>query len=370
MTSVTFENATIRDVIGKASRVAPTRGSAFDKASGIVMEVDIENNEIVVRATNIEIFYMEIADSIEMSGTSASWRIPSGIIDGICSKLPISSGKTVTFDDEAGHSLKITSGRMRANIRIMDTDYYPRWEAFDPSELETVSEFGARIQMVQWAALKNGEPPMTGVHLDGEFAIATDRHKIAMVPCKATPLYKPVTVPAGIFTPLMKSLGDVRLGIQDNMLLIQPDDSVQIKAVIFGNAYPNIPSVLKRNETGSVTFKKALLLEIIDRAMVMAARDRLPLLKMFVGQEEIAVMMTDKEIGLLGDVIEVPGHAMHDRMTICFTPDNLTGAINNAPSDEITMYYHLGEPNKPVRIDGGSGYESLIMPRKEMSDGE
>jgi DNA polymerase III sliding clamp (beta) subunit (PCNA family) len=368
VTRVTFENATIRDVIGKAARIAPTKGSAFDKAAGILMVIDGDLNQITVKATDLDVFYMEIADFTEIEGSNTVWRIPSSIIDGICSKLPISSGKTVSFDDEGGGAqLKITSGRMRANVRIIDPSYYPEWDAFDPKDLDLVADFGARIQMVQWAAARAGDPPLIGIHLDGENVIATDRFRIAMAPCKAAPLYKPVTIPSGIFTPLMKSLGDVRLGISDNMLLVQPDDSIQIKAVIFSADYPNIKAVFRRNEDTSVTFKKASLLEIIDRAMVMAAHNRLPTLKMFIGQEEIAVMMEDVEIGLLGDVIEVSGQCQHDRMTILFTPDNITGALNNSPNDEVTMHYILGEPFKPVRIDGGSGYEALVMPRKKLT---
>lgn len=370
MTKVVFENATIRDVISKAGRIAPTKGSAFDSAAGIMVEVNAEEQQVVVKATDTLIYYMEVADFVSIEGPSVKWRIPSLVIDGICSKLPIQSGKAVTFDDEGSTTLKITSGRMRANVRTIDPQYYPDWDAFDDAELETVPNFGASIQMVQWAASKSGEPPLTGVHLDGEICIATDRFRIAMGPCKASPIYKPVTVPAGIFTPLMKTLGDVRLGIADNMLLVQPDEAIQIRAVIYANEYPKVTAVVKRAEPVGATFRKAGLLEIIDRAMVFAQRDRMPLLKMFIGLEEIAVMMSDKEMGLLGDVIEIPGHAQHDRVLICFTPDNLTGAINNAPNDEITFWYDPAYPLKPIRIDGGSGYEAIVMPRKEHSEGE
>jgi DNA polymerase III sliding clamp (beta) subunit (PCNA family) len=296
--------------------------------------------------------------------------MPSSILDGITSKLPIASGKSVTFDDQDGNALKIVSGRMRATVRIMDHSYYPEWGPFDPSDLDHVSDFAARIEQVRWAAQKSGEPPLVGIHLDGEYAIATDHYKIAITPCKAAPLYKPVTIPASIFNPLMKTMGDVRLGLGEGQILVMPDDATQIRASIFANEYPPALGAFKRNESAAVTFRKQGLLEIIDRAMVMGQRDRTPLLKVLIGREEIAVMMTDKEIGLLGDVIETPGFAMHERFTICFTPDNLTSGINAAPNEEITLYYHLDEPLKPVRLDGGSGYEVLIMPRKEASEGE
>lgn len=363
---VTFENATIQDVISKAARIAPSKGAAMDKAAGIHIEVTVLN-QVIVRATNLEVTYMEVIDTLSIEGMAPrEWRLPSVVLDGICSKLPIASGKTVTIDDEDGDSaVKIVSGRMRATVRLIDTSYYPIWDAFDDTQLETVTDFAKRISMVSWAVAKQGDPPLIGVHLTGTHVAATDHYKVAIAPLEAGPIYKPVTIPASVFTSLSKNLGDVRIGMEDQHLLIMPDAATQIRTVVYGNEYPPVLNVFKRNEDALITLRRQGLLEIIERAMVMGQRDRTPLLKMIVGLEEIAVMMTDKEIGLLGDVIEVPGYASHDRMTICFTPDNLTAAITNAPNDEITIHYMSTNPLKPVRIDGGSGYEVLVMPRKE-----
>jgi hypothetical protein len=54
-----FENATIADSIAKASRVAPTKGEAFDKASGILMTLDPEEKTVTLRSTNLMVFYLE-----------------------------------------------------------------------------------------------------------------------------------------------------------------------------------------------------------------------------------------------------------------------------------------------------------------------
>lgn len=361
-TKVTFENATIRDVIGKAARIAPTKGSAFDKAAGIVIEIDADENEVTVRSTNTEVFYMEIVDTVEIEGDSVNWRIHSLLLDGICSKLPIASGATVVFDSD-GATIKIATGRMRANLRLMDASYYPVWKSFDPSMLSPISDFGGRLQQVQWAASKTANPPITGIHLNGEIAGATDSFRVAMTPCEIPQLYEPVTIPAATFTPLMKSLGEVRIGQEDGQLLVMPDDSTQIRAVIYEGKYPNLQSVMKRDEQNAVYFKKDHLLEMIAQAMVVGARDRTPLLKCIIGLEEFAVLMEDQELGLLGNVMEVPGQATHNRHYIGFTPENLTSAMEAAPNDEVTFYYTEGMSMKPVRLDGGSGYEVLIMPR-------
>lgn len=361
MTKVTFENATIRDVIGKAARIAPTRGSAFDKAAGILLEVDADRGEVTVRSTNIEVFYMEVVDVVGIEGPSCQWLVPSMLLDGICAKLPITSGASVAFDNE-GPQLKIATGRMRATIRLMDPTYYPDWKAFDPDNLTAVSDFGGRLQQVQWAASKTGTPPLTGIHLNGQIAAATDTFRIALTPCEIE-LYEPVTIPAATLTPLMKTLGEVRIGQEDGHLLLMPDESTQIRAVIFQGKYPPVQNVLKRDEPVAVMVKRDALVEMIEQAMVMGQRDRTPILKMILGLEELAVMMEDVEMGLLGNVLELPGQANHDRHYIGFTPENITSALKASPNGDVTMYYTPGSPMKPVRLDGGSGYESLIMPR-------
>lgn len=362
MTKVTFENATIRDVIGKAARIAPTKGSAFDKAAGICIDVDAEANEVTVRSTNTEVFYMEITDVVEIEGASCTWLIPSALLDGICSKLPIKSGATVIFNQDSS-AIKISTGRMKANLRLMDPSYYPSWKPFDPAGLSPVSDFGGRLQQVEWAASKTGTPPLTGVHINGTHAIATDSYRIAMTPCEIPQLYEPVTIPSATFTPLMKTLGEVRIGQEDGQLLVMPDDSTQVRAVIFPQKYPPVERAMRRDESHAVMVDRDYLLEMIEQAMVIGARDRTPLLKCIIGLEEFAVLMEDQEMGLLGNVVELPGQATHNRHYVGFTPDNLTAALRAAPNAEVTFYYVEGKPMKPVRIDGGSGYEVYIMPR-------
>lgn len=363
MTSVTFENATIRDVISKAAKIAPTKGAAFDKAHGIVIEVNADSNVVVVRATNIEVYYMEIADFIDIKGGSKKWRLPSKYLDGICSKLPITSGSSVVFDDSDSNQIKIQAGRMRATLRLMDTTYYPEWDAFDVINLSPVPDLGARLQQVHWAASRVGEPPLTGIHLNGEIACATDNYKIALTPCKIEHLSQPVTVPYTIYASLTRHLGEVDLGVEGGSLLIMPDKSTQIKTVIFGQKYPPIERALKRIEPNSLVVNKNSLIEMVERALVMGQQDRSPLLKMIIGNGELAVMMEDREVGLLGDVIDIPGYADHSYHYIGFTPDHLSPALEAAPNDLITIHYTDQQAMKPVRLDGGSGYEVLIMPR-------
>lgn len=362
MTKVVFENATIRDSISKAAKIAPTKGSAFDKSAGILITVNPLQNEVIVRSTNTEVFYLEVVDCVSVEGDAVEWLIPSVPLDGITSKLPIASGAQVTFDQE-GTQIKITHKRMVARMRLADPTYYPRWDAFDPTDLEPVNDFGARLQQVEWAVAKNGTPPTTGINLSGSHACATDNFKVAITPCELPAFGEGITIPANTLAPLAKAMGEVRIGRSEQELLVMPDESTQIRATIFAAAYPNVARAFKREETHSVMFKKDQMLEMISQAEAIGNRDRDPLLKLIIGENEFAIMMEDQELGILGNVIDLPGQAQHEYYYIGMNPSNFTAALRSAPNPDVALYYTLNMPKKPLRIDGGSGYEVLLMPR-------
>lgn len=368
MTVVVFENATIQDVIGKAAKIAPTRGGAFDKAAGVMVEVDAENQEVTVRTTNLDVFYMEVCDAVSIEGESVRWLIPSMVIEAFASKLPIGSGKQVKFTQEGGY-LNATTGRTKAKIRLIANDYYPDWEAYNPDSLTQVSRFADLLDLVQWAAEKGGTPPLNGLCLDGEYLSASDRFKAARVPLKINDVAESVVIPASLTKVLTKHLGDVEVGIKNNQLVVMPDDSTQIHCVLFGEKFPNLHPLydMVAVNPDAVRFKKQHLLEILDRAMVMSGRDRLPSLRMFLVKEKIAVLMVDEHAGQLGDVLDVPGYCQHERHQIIFNPKMLIDAVSKSPNDDVTMTYNRADPMAKVKIDGGSGYEVIIVPRRDLT---
>jgi DNA polymerase III sliding clamp (beta) subunit (PCNA family) len=362
---VTFENATIADSVGKAARVAPTRGMAFDKASGILMTLDPEEGTVTLKATNLNLFYLEVVDAVEVEG-EGTWRFPSMIISAVLAKLPIGSGKTVTLEQK-GNSVELKSGRTTAKFRTMEVGHYPDWEPFDPDKLEMVPDFGARIQQVEWAALDEPEAIYAGIHLDGTVAIATDRFRMAMVECEAEPIYKPITIPSGILQPIVRNLRDVAIGIDEGQFLMMPDVSTQIRTIIYDKVYPPVQKAFDRTWPNSVKIRKQPLLDAIDRAVVFVQGNRSPSMTFIIGKDEIAVMCSDQDMGLLGEVVDLNGQADHKRHKVLFTPKNLTDALNAAPSEEVIIHYNTEESAWPFKIDGGSGYTALAMPRQSLT---
>lgn len=350
----------------KAARVAPAKGQAFDKAAGVVLDLAADTSTI--RATNLDVFYMEWIDAVEVEGDRIVWRLPAQLLASVLGSLPIGTGKTVVFEHK-DNQVHLTAGRTKARFNLLDPEYYPIWTAFDPDDTVKAPDLGGRIAQVSWAASSNiADAPWCGVHLDGERAIATDRYRLASVPLAIPDLQRPVTVPGGLLSTVLSKTGEVSIAIQEQQLLVMPDEHSQVRSVCYAQDYPKVGVILERASANpdQVTLKKTALTEMILRAQNFAGSDRTPMLRLFIGQEEIAVMMANSEVGLLGDVVDVPGQCVHKRVEYKFTPKNLLDALNNAPNEEVTLKYN-SEKSTVVYLDGGSGYEACVAPRASNS---
>lgn len=359
-----FENATIQDAMVKACRVAPTRGSAFDQAAGVLLTVD-EDGQVSLRATDTLVFYHEIVDAVSVEGYG-EWRFPSVLLGGFFAKLRIGSGKTISLeDDPSDNVVRVSSGNTRAKFRKIDPTYFPPWEPFNDDSLTSVSNLGDRINMIQWATAEGRDSNvLSGIYFDGEIIAATNRYMLAAAPCPIESLKgETVIAPASAFNSISNTIKEARVGVDGGHLLIMPDDSTQIKVVTFAEEYPRIDRVMHRNQPATVEIEKDHLIEIMDRANVFSGSSRTPALTVIIGQEDVAVMMNDEEFNSLGDVIDVAGQATHNRVYIEFIPKNIMDAVRAGPNKNIKIHYNPTSTKKPVRVDGGSGYEAWIAPR-------
>jgi DNA polymerase III sliding clamp (beta) subunit (PCNA family) len=374
MTKVVFETATIADAIKKADRIAPTKGTAFDKAAGIVLTLDPASKIVVVRATDLSVYSMEWVHALAMEGEPAEWRLPSKLFAGVLGGLPIGTGKNLELEeknDGRNRFVQLTAGKTRAKFNIMQVDYYPVWDVFSPDGLVEVEDFGGRISMVEWAAAKTDDPPLNGINFDGKEILSCDRYRLAVSKLEIPGFTEPVTIPSGVLSQVLKQTGAVSLGVSgDGHLLVMPDDTTQIKTVMFGKEYPNVAGIRRPIQTHHAKVKKAAILEIMQRASAFAGNDRFPILRLFLGREEIAVIMNSTEVGTLADVMEVPGYCDHERFETKFTPKNIIEAIEAVPNDDFVFGYDPTNSMSIVHIDGGSGYEAWVMPRKDMTAAE
>lgn len=373
MTDITFETATIADAVRRAAKVAPGKsGHAFDKAAGLLFEIDPSVNACMIRATNLDAFHAEVIGVVASSGDPARWRLPSMLLAQVVGGLPPKAGSQVTFTQN-GRKITVKQGRMTATMNMMDDDSYPDWELFDASQLTPVASLGQRVGMVEWAATTDNSPPLCGVYLDGTYAVSTDRYKVARVPCKIENLERPILIPSGVLGQVLKPMGETGIGFDGHQFLLAPDGYTWVSTTIYDTEFPKLDPIYAFEYEAEVEVNKTELLEKINRALSYSGADRNPLLKTYWGKREIAVMLENAEVGLFGDVIE-PGNGLdHKRVQINFSPKNLTDALNNAPDAKVTIHYDYSTADprekKTIRVDGGSGYQVWIMKRVDIAAG-
>lgn len=366
MTKLKFEVATLGAAIKKASRIAPTKaGKALDSSAGIVLEISPQyGNQVTLKATNLEVFYLEVVPALEVeTAEPVVWRLSSSLLAQVIASLPQGSGQTMVMQ-QVGTQVHIKHNRAVCKLNTINTDGYPRWGVVPSENLHTVEKFGALITAVEWAASKGGPPPITGVHLNGLAVAATNRYRMAMMPC-VVGLPAPVTIPAGILGAVIRPESDVQIGMVGNTVLLMPDESTQIKTVTYEADFPNIMHFATYTPPAMIEVNKGHIIDILQRATIMTQNDRdTPHVTIIIGAGEFAAMGMDAEQGLLGDVIMLNGNqAQHKRVQFKFTPENIIDGLNNAPNDKLVIYYNPDDPTKPWKIDGGSGYIAIGVPR-------
>lgn len=367
--SITFENATLTEAIRRIERVTPKKGEAFDKAAGIVFDINPAGEwPVALRASNLEVFYREWINTLEVQGEPTTWRVPSSILANVVSKLPIATGKMVRFSVVSGNTLQIESGRFKAKIGMMDPTLYPSWEPFDPASTAPTVNLGGRIEQVAWATAK-GVPgsALAAVRMDGKSLVATDRYRLVSVPLEFAGLEQDLVVPLNTIGSLIKELGDCRVGVIGNMLALMPNEYTQITCTIYGVSFPKIERVMDRDHPNTVRLEKFKVMETIERVSAADSKNRMPEMAVFIGAQEVAFFVQESDgVGSAGDVVEVPGQAMHDRYKFHIQPQSMIEALNAAPSDTVDIHYDPAGKMRVIRITGSMGYECWVVPRAKI----
>lgn len=370
MTRLTFECASFADIVKKAASCAPTSGAALDVAPGILItyDRDIDSEDVTIRATNLDLYYTEWTDPLTIEGDPCKWLLSANLLNSVAGALPIGSNKQVSLSDN-GQFLMLESGSIKCKLPLISrADEYPDWGVFDPSIVMGTNNFADQINKVSWACALGAMIPLNGIHFTGDYAVATDSFKLAIVPCKVD-CDEPFTVPNTVLTQLIKANGgeDAKVAFYNKRLLVMPTPHVQIQVITYDTPYRPWQRAARRDHTDSFKVGKANLLELIQRVNSLIAKDRQPKIDVLIGKQQLVMTSADPGEAKLQDILDIPGFASHDRSLYSFNPGNLSGAIQNAPGNEVKVsYFAARERGKHPnwRIEGDSGFEAWVMPRQ------
>lgn len=368
-TKVVFDSATLSDAIQKAARIAPHKGAAYDKASGIFLEVKPEQNVVVVSSTDLDVSYRQTLVPTQITGERTDWRIPSVLLAGLMTNLPLGSGTSCTFIDTGTDSfIRIKSGSVAVKLHMIEGTF-PTIHEFDDSGMVGGNDFARKVSQVAWACAKQGDGLLSGVHVNGTHLIGCDRQSAALVPC-VTELDSPVTVPLWILAPILRNATDVRVGSDGTHLNIQLDSETQARTTLLVGDYPNVLSLRRSDYTGNVLFDREAFNESVQRMLVIGRSDRMPRMKLSFNSGLVKSCTLDLEVegaGRIQDTIDVTG-SYSDPFEILFTPKSLVDAMASSSKEKVTMEFGHPDPARgplmPVRLSDETGYEVLLTPRR------
>lgn len=356
MPNATVEVATLRDAVTKAAKVAPSKGTALDRAGGVVLE--LVGPRLTIRATDLEATFLQTMPVVGSEG-EAVWRVSSGLLDSIVGKLPMELGAQVALTQAPGDIwLFADTPDVQAKMRLFDNDMpFPAWPAFDVHQLKPVEDFAARVNQVAWACDDRGQV-LKGVHIDGERLWACDQTSVATVPL-ACPVEVPVTAPVQDIAWLLRDHPEVMLRAEADHLQLALDDDTQVTLRLYLGGYPDFRAFVDR-----ATFPHCVMLErdrfmdAIDR-VTAPFTDKYPVLVVDLTATKLSLTMEDAEFGRVEQWMDVEAEKP---ITFKLSPKDVREMISHCRSQAVELRY-FEDPLKPIMVLDGIDYTATTMPR-------
>lgn len=357
---IEFETAGLAAAVGKAARVAPSKGVAFDKAAGLVMRVP-ESGAVEIRATNLEVDYLEWVTPTEQDDEAFDWRFPSALVAGFLSGLPQGVGKRVTFtQDGADKPVVIKSGRTTARVNAMPMLGFKEWDAFDTAGMTPVTGLAQRINQAQFAT--DAEVvPLSGINIDGTWMFATDRYRMVRLPLEVKDLPNRITVPLDKLAPILANVEDVLVAATERQFLIMPDEYTQIAALIFDAPFPPVERVMKNTFDKECHLPRLSTRDAITRMLSLVGRgERYPRMGITFKPGVLELEMEVPGVGRMDDEIDCDYDGPEHQMD--FTPTYLSQPLDAAKGDSVLVGIDY-EKRKPLYMTDDKGFECWIQPR-------
>lgn len=367
-TKVTFDNPTLADAVNKASRIAPTKGAAYDKASGIVFVVNTAQQMISVRATNLECSFMQDIPCMSASGDDTSWRIPSAVLGGIVGQLEMGEGKVTEFIDRGDKSIRLKSDKLVVKLALLDASQFPQvFEYFDSDGMTPANALAHRVEQVSWSTDPKSTA-MAGVRIDGKRLLGCNQYTIAAVGCEIA-LQNPITVPLSSLAQVLKTGSDVRCRAVDRVLQILLDDNTRATTTLINAPYPPLDKAMRTNFTGVIQVHRQSFVDKLSRMMVLIRQERIPKVHLEINGSTLIKMITfDMEVPDLGRIQDSLDFVSdyEDVHKIAFAPRMLLDGASNAKGDILSISF--GHPEKAlaaIRLTDTHGYCCYVSPKKD-----
>lgn len=366
-TVVEFSNATIADALKRANIVAPTRGRELDMFKGFVFDVFPDEEYVILRTTNGELYYTEYLYPVSIEADKpTTWRVASMSTFGVVSNLPVKG--TCKFKDEGG-KLRITSSRTKATTPLIRGGDYPDVDQFmfEPEGMVKLEGYGTRLDLVGWAASTDGMPPRCGVYMDGDHLCATNGTVLARVPNEYVFAdgRDNVVMPYALIAPIIRTMEEVEVGVIGNHMVFSPTEDIFIKCTLFEPRFDAVNRVMEKEFPNQLSFSKDDVVGALSRVSKIGSADRQIALDVYLVGDTMTLSIKDKDSAEeIEESILLISESDHEGFVrYIFGIEHFTNAVTKSSGKNVIMHYNAEKPTSVVKFEGEGGYESAIMPR-------
>jgi DNA polymerase-3 subunit beta len=345
--------------------------------SGIKFEADEKGLTLTASDADISISYRipRNEDDVENVIIHQTGKIvlPAKYIVDMVKKLP---SDTVNIKVMDHYLTSITSGPTEFNLHGMDGDEYPKLPQIEEESSFYVSSRLLKnlIRQVSFAAsTSESRPILTGIqwNLSGdelEF-VGTDSHRLAKGKIKIENgiegMEHSIVVPGKSLNELNKILDDedehVEIVISGNQILIRTANLVFYSRLLEGK-YPDTKRIIPPNSKTLVKVDVKLLHDALERASLIASRDRNNVVKVStISDHELEIYSFFPEIGKLSETIQVSA-LEGEELKISFNAKYMLDALKVIDSTEVEINFTGAMSPFVIRPIGQDGTLHLIVP--------
>ena len=350
------ERDDLADVLARAARAVGTR-SPQQILQGLLCEV--RGNRLEVTGTDGEV---TIRTTLDVEVLEAGKTVvPAKLASEAVRKLPAGA---VTMSAAEGE-VEITGNGPRFRLREFVVGDFP--EIADTIESPIVEIDGDKFvsalsQVGVAASADDARPTLTGVLFEtsdeGLRLVATDSYRLALRDLPGISAGANALVPYRALREVGRTIGDAKLGVQlDSREAAFSSERGRMTARVIEATFPNYRQLLPDSYPNRLTISKALLLEAVGRA-ALVAEDHIPV-RMSLHEGGVELSVSRQEVGEETEHIEAEYDG--EDMTIAFNTRYLTDGVSAVGGDDVIL--ETIDPLKPGMLSGGGdGFQYLLMP--------
>jgi len=369
----TIEKTELFTLTSVAQKAAAARDTV-PILSGVLIEADLEKG-LIFTATDLEAGIQTITTKVEILEPGKA-LVNARYFADLVRYLP--DGEVMVTYNEEKAKLTVQYKKSKTDLNTYSYQDFPLLALEKTVPYVNVEQGVLRDALKKTsfaAAATHFRQVFTGTLFDCQankmVLVASDTHRLA---CKILALEEEVSepkqfiIPSRTVTELMRLLDDndepVQIGFIDNNIVFKVGNTHFTSRLLEGQ-YPGYQQVIPQNFISTVNIDPAVLVDVLERAVLMPTDDKtIKKVQMVFGKEEIVVTSYSEKMGELKELIE--GHELsgQEDLKIAFNTRYMLDVFKMLQAETDKIVIQLTGSLSPALVTAPevSDYKYVLVP--------